>query len=231
MGWWDDLTKPWADFWDTISGNDQKNALQQAQQQNLQTAQTQLDYQKAAMEEYLKYMREAMKQQGQSTNDAIAMQLLGAQLGDATARQNALPYQAASLSALQALPVLQSMAGLPAYKLPTSMDASVPDYLRGYINAKQAMDAALNPPTPTNVWHDTAKNELVNVQWNGSQWVETGRTPYTASTTPPDGIRANVRSYPTTAPTEAPPTTYGRIPESWKPTVDLVPGGKFNLEK
>lgn len=233
MGWWEDLTKPWSDFWDSVSGNDQRRALEGAQQQNLQTAQTQLDYQKAAMEEYLKYMREALKQQGQSTNDAIAMQLLGAQLGDTTARENALPYQAASLSALQALPVLQSMAGLPAYKLPTSMNASVPDYLRAYINAKRAMDAAVNPPPATEVWHDTTKNEYVNMQWDPAQnkWVETSRTPATSQPTVPDGIRVNVRSYPTTPPTVPPPSPSGEIPASWKPAVDLVPGGKYNLEK
>ena len=235
MGWWEDLTKPWSDFWDSVSGNDQRRAMEQAQQSNLQTAQTELDYQKAAMEEYLKYMREALAQQGTAANNSLAAQLMGAQLGDLTARQNALPYQAASLSALQALPVLQSMSGLPAYKLPTSMDATVPDYLRAFINAQRAMDVAMNPPPATDVWHDTAKNELVNMVWDKAQnkWVETGRTPYTASssTTAPTGIRTNIRSYPTTAPVNPPAATEPVIPSSWKPQVELVPGGKYNLEQ
>ena len=110
------------------------------------------------------YQMAALKQQ---------QELMDRQLGTATAdkqmaydinrqqflanQQNILPYQMASLSALQALPQLQQLLGLQAYNIPQSVAQSTPpevNYARMYQQTQQQLfpdstgAATLSPTEP-----------------------------------------------------------------------------------
>jgi hypothetical protein len=127
-----------ADFISKISdwltgAGEQRKAREKAQEIANQANATQGQYTKEAMAEYMKYLDKALASSDTGRNQALAATLAGGQAGLDLARQGAmqemswrLPTQAASLSALQALPQMQALMGMPAYNIPTTIDTSAP---------------------------------------------------------------------------------------------------------
>lgn len=127
-----------ADFISKISdwltgAGEQRKAREKAQEIANQANAQQGQYTKEAMAEYMKYLDKALASSDTGRNQALAATLAGGQAGLDLARQGAiqqmswqLPTQAASLSALQALPQMQALMGMPAYNIPTTIDTSAP---------------------------------------------------------------------------------------------------------
>jgi hypothetical protein len=119
---------------DWLTGEDKaKKAREQAAEIAATSQAAQTAYVDKSLKAYMDYMDKALKASGEGTDKAIAAQLAGGQASADLARAGAaqrmnwsLPTQAASLSALQALPQLQMLMGMPAYDLPTSIDQSLP---------------------------------------------------------------------------------------------------------
>lgn len=110
-----------------------KKAAENAQQIAAAANAQQGQYTKEAMAEYMKYLDKALASSDTGRQQALAATLAGGQAGLDLARQGAmqemswrLPTQAASLSALQALPQMQALMGMPAYNIPTTIDTSAP---------------------------------------------------------------------------------------------------------
>lgn len=119
---------------DWLTGEDKaKKAREQAAEIAATSQAQQTAYVDKSLKAYMDYMDKALKATGEGTDKAIAAQLAGGQAAADLARAGAmqkmswnLPTQAASLSALQALPQLQMLMGMPAYNLPTTIDTSAP---------------------------------------------------------------------------------------------------------
>lgn len=120
-------------------------------------AQTQAAYATEANRLY-----QEMMQKGLDSNKASAIASLVSQFGlagaaDKVNRQmlnaqqtQSLPYQTARLAALQALPIMQKMAGMQAYRIPQSVPTT--DYTSGSPDFASILKAAvqsLNTTTPT----------------------------------------------------------------------------------
>lgn len=131
-------------LWETIFGDN--GASQREAQTN--AANTQAAYAQQANEAYLKYMREALAGNKANTlanlisqfgltgaNDLSYRQLLNAQ------QAQDYPNQLARLSALQALPILQKMSGMTAYRMPTSLAQT--DYTSGRPDYAAILKAAI----------------------------------------------------------------------------------------
>lgn len=126
--------------------NQARQASETAQQIAGQANAAQGQYTKQAMDEYMKYLDKALASSDTGRQQALAATLAGGQAGLDLARQGAaqqmswnLPQQAASLSALQALPQMQQLMGMPAYNIPTTIDTSMP----GQVNLAQLYQNAL----------------------------------------------------------------------------------------
>ena len=131
----------------------QKNPADTAARYIQQGADAQMQYQMAA----LKQQQELMDRQlGTATADKQMAYDINRQQFLAN-QQNILPYQMASLSALQALPQLQQLLGLQAYNIPQSVAQFTPpgvDYARMYQQTQRQLfpdstgAATLSPTEP-----------------------------------------------------------------------------------
>jgi len=103
-----------------IGGN--KNPADQTQQYIQQGADAQMAYQQMALQQYQDL---ANRQLAVGTADKqMAYDIARGQF--ASNQQNKLPYQQASLSALQALPQLQQLLGMPAYNISQNISQYTP---------------------------------------------------------------------------------------------------------
>ena len=115
---------------------------------------TQVQYTREAMKQYMDYLDKALGAGKEGQQQAIATQLAGGQAALDLARQGAaqkmswaLPTQAASLSALQALPQMQTLLGMPAYNLPTTIDTTTPSSVNLAGLYQNALSAGQGVPT------------------------------------------------------------------------------------
>jgi len=135
---------------DWLTGEDKaKKARNKAQEIANASLAAQKSYAEQGLNAYTDYMQKALQSSTEGQDKAIAAQLAGSQAALDLARQGAaqkmswaLPTQAASLSALQALPQMQALLGMQAYNLPTSIDTSTPgsvNLAQLYKNAQQGL--------------------------------------------------------------------------------------------
>lgn len=115
-----------------------KNPADQTQQYIQQGADAQMAYQQAALDQY---MNLSNRQLAVGTADKqMAYDIARGQFG--SNQQNMLPYQQASLSALQALPQMQQLLGMPAYNISQNISQYTPpevNYAKMYENSQNAM--------------------------------------------------------------------------------------------
>jgi len=117
-----------------------KNPADQTQQYIQQGADAQMAYQQAALQQYQDL---ANRQLAVGTADKqMAYDIARGQF--ASNQQNMLPYQQASLSSLQALPMLQQLLGIPAYNI--SQDIS--QYTPPEVNYADLYEASQNRMFP-----------------------------------------------------------------------------------
>lgn len=127
-----------------------KNPADQTQQYIQQGADAQMAYQQAALKQYQDL---ANRQLAVGTADKqMAYDIARGQF--ASNQQNMLPYQQASLSSLQALPMLQQLLGIPAYNI--SQDIS--QYTPPEVNYATMYEASQNQMFP----QDTADSAGVS---------------------------------------------------------------------
>lgn len=162
--------------------NKQDDAVEAINQATLQAERDRIQAEKEAWAEYVKLwerglaadketrdlqlaaIKEAQERaiaaQTRGQDQSLAMTLGGAQTAQDIARwqqmqqqSQMLPYQAAQLSAMQALPQLQQYLGLPAYNLPTSFDTTPPpqvnlaDMYQAMLGRFQTGQEVTQPPT------------------------------------------------------------------------------------
>lgn len=117
-----------------------KNPANQTQQYIQQGADAQMAYQQAAMKQYQDL---ANRQLAVGTADKqMAYDIARGQF--ASNQQNMLPYQQASLSSLQALPMLQQLLGMPAYNISKDISQYTPPEVN-YANMYEASQNQMFP--------------------------------------------------------------------------------------
>jgi len=117
-----------------------KNPADQTQQYIQQGADAQMAYQQAALQQYQDL---ANRQLAVGTADKqMAYDIARGQF--ASNQQNMLPYQQASLSSLQALPMLQQLLGIPAYNISQDISQYTPPEVN-YANLYEASQNRMFP--------------------------------------------------------------------------------------
>lgn len=119
-----------------------KNPADQTQQYIQQGADAQMAYQQAAMKQYQDM---ANRQLAVGTADKqMAYDIARGQFS--SNQQNMLPYQQASLSSLQALPMLQQLLGMPAYNISQNISQYTPPEVN-YADMYEASQNQMFPQT------------------------------------------------------------------------------------
>ena len=138
------------------------------------------------------YQMAALQQQQNLMNQQLAVATADKQMAYdinrgqfAANQQNILPYQMASLSALQALPMLQQLMGVPAYNIPQTISQYTPPEVNYADLYKQSADAitptdsaATDPATGLRV--NIRAPELGSTDMAGST-SQTALSPYTGA--------------------------------------------------
>lgn len=176
----------------------QKNPADTAAGYIQQGADAQMAYQMAA----LKQQQELMDRQlGTATADKQMAYDINRQQFFAN-QQNILPYQMASLSALQALPQLQQLLGLQAYNIPQSVAQFTPpevNYARMYQQTQQQLfpdstgAATLSPTEPPPGLRINQPGALTPGMINAAQAEARGALPGANSAT--SGLGAAIANY------------------------------------
>lgn len=135
---------------DSIFGGGNKAIERGMDQQSAMTAQAtqvQKEMQEKSLAAQQEYWDKALAEAQQGRTEGLAALLAGSQTSLDLGRQQAgqqmswmLPRQVAGMSALQALPQLQSALGLPSYAIPKTLDTSLPPQ----VDLMGAYEAALS---------------------------------------------------------------------------------------
>jgi len=196
---------PWTPYAKAITigsnlfgGGSKSDTAQQAQDYTQQGADAQMAYQNAALKNYQNNMDRqiAISTADKQTNyDINKGQFLSNQ-------QNILPYQIASLSALQALPQLQQLLGVPAYSIPTTISQYTPpdvNYLNEYRKTGNALTDTSNGAATTATPTDANTVASAGVQPTRQTGAIPAQTPTDIGYAKPQqrptnsGIRANIK--------------------------------------